>query len=272
MFSPLPQTPPADPFVVGANAATCTAENAGKARQLSDELKAYVAQIEAARTAAGYPATMPAPNLTDATVTYHGLGTTYALSITPKSFTGMRGLFGCLTMHIARADDVAQRKLYAPTSTLFFVPQITFMPAVGLYIVPRQPQAGQETFRFYALPSAPPKDPFEVRTAAACTGDARSIATQSLRELQNHFASGAPTPSWTIVAHTAKAGTWYELDAGDVTVIPAVIQCGHIAAATPDVLTARGYDGKPIPALNYAPSLGLYLVRPTPRPRPSASP
>ena len=38
-------------------------ENAAKARQLSAELKAYVAQIEAARTAAGYPATMPAPSL-----------------------------------------------------------------------------------------------------------------------------------------------------------------------------------------------------------------
>ena len=39
------------------------ATNAAKARQLSGELKAYVAQIEAARTAAGYPATMPAPAL-----------------------------------------------------------------------------------------------------------------------------------------------------------------------------------------------------------------
>ena len=64
LFSPLPQTPPADPFVVGANPATCSAENVGKARQLSAELKAYRAQIEAARTAAGYPATMAAPALT----------------------------------------------------------------------------------------------------------------------------------------------------------------------------------------------------------------
>ena len=32
LFSPLPQTPPADPFVVGANPATCSAENAPKAR------------------------------------------------------------------------------------------------------------------------------------------------------------------------------------------------------------------------------------------------
>jgi hypothetical protein len=270
LFSPLPQAPPADPFAVGANAATCSAENSAKARQLALELKTYVAQVEAARTAAGYPATMPAPALSDATITYHGMGATYALAITPKGTGMLRALAGCLTLHIARADDVTQRKLYAPSSALFFVPQLNFMPAVGLYFVARQQQAGQEAFRFYALPATAPKDPFEIRTAPACTGQARNLATQALTELKNHFGNGAPTPSFTIVAHTAKAGAWYELDPGDVTVIPAVIQCGRVAAATADQLTERGFDGKTIPALNYAPALGLYIVRP--QPRPSASP
>ena len=87
------------------------------------------------------------PSLTDATITYHGLGTTYALAITPKGTGMLRALAGCMPLHIARADDVAQRKLFAPSSPLFFVPQLTFMPAVGLYFVARQPQAGQEMFR-----------------------------------------------------------------------------------------------------------------------------
>ncbi|HMF27967.1 MAG TPA: hypothetical protein VKE42_04300, partial [Candidatus Cybelea sp.] len=142
-------------------------------------------------------------------------------------------------------------------------------PEVGLYFVARQQQAGQETFRFYALPAATPKDPFEIRTATACTGQARNLATQSLNELKTHFTSGAAAPSWTIVEHTAKSGTWYELDPGDVTVIPAVIACGRVAAATADQLAQRGFDGKTIPALNYAPALGLYIVRPQPRPSPS---
>jgi hypothetical protein len=146
------------------------------------------------------------------------------------------------------------------------------MPAVGLYFVARQQQAGQEAFRFYALPSAPPKDPFEIRTATACTGQARNLATQALGELKNHFSGGVSTPSWTIAEHTAKSGTWYELDPGDVTVIPAVIQCGRVAAGTADQLAKRGFDGKTIPALNYAPALGLYIVRPQPRPSPSPSP
>jgi TonB-dependent Receptor Plug Domain len=269
LFSPLPQTPPADPLAVAANPTTCSAENVPKARQLSAELKAFVAQIDAARTAAGYPATMQAPALSDATVTYHGLGTSYALAITPKGAGMLRALAGCMSLHIARSDDVTRRKLFASSSPLFFVPQLNFMPAVGLYFVARQPQAGQEMFRFYKLPTAPPNDPFQVRASESCTGQVRNLATQSLNELKGRFTNGAAAPSWTIAAHAAKAGTWYELAPGDATVIPALIECGRIAATTHDELVQRGFDGKVIPELNYAPSLGLYLMRPTPRPSPS---
>jgi hypothetical protein len=269
LFSPLPQTPPADPFVVGANPATCSADNAAKMRQLSSELKAFVAQIEGARTAAGYPATMQPPALSDATVTYHGLGTTYALAITPKGTGRLRALAGCLSLHIARADDVTQRKLYAPSSQLFFVPQLNFMPAVGLYFVARQPQAGQEMFRVYKLPTAPPKSPFEIRASATCTGEVKNLATQALDDLRNHFATGAAAASWTITPHAAKGGAWYELDPGDATVVPALLVCGRVAATDAAELAQRGFDGKIVPELNYTPSLGLYLIRPAPRPSPS---
>ena len=271
-FSPLPQTPPADPFAAGTNPATCSAENAPKAQQLSGELKAYVATIEAARTAAGYPATMASPALSDATVTYHGLGTTYALAITPKGPGTLRALAGCIALHIARADDVTQRKLYAASSPLFFVPQLTFMPAVGLYIVARQQTPGQEAFRVYKLPTSPPKAPFEVRTATACMGQVKNLATQALEELRKHFADGLPAPSWTITPHTAKSGTWYELDPGDPTVVPALLYCGHVATATADELSTLGYDGKLVPELNYAPALGIYLLPPARRNNGGAAP
>jgi hypothetical protein len=265
LFTPLPQTPPADPFAVGTNPATCSAENAPRARQLSTELKAYQAQIEAARTAAGYPATMHAPALTDATITYHGLGTTYALAITPKGTGVLRVVAGCMALHIARADDVTQRKLYSASSPLFFVPQLIFMPAVGLYFVARQPQPGQETFRVYKLPATPPAAPFALRASTTCAGAVRNLATQALDELSKHFASAAPAPSWTITPHAAKSGTWYELDPGDATIVPALIYCGHVATTTAAELAQRGYDGKVVPELNYAPALGIYLVPPVRR-------
>lgn len=263
LFSPLPTAPPDDPFGLAANAQRCTADDAAQARTLSSELKAYAARVEAAKTTAGYPATMAAPALPDASVTYHGLGSTYALTIVPKGSGRLRALAGCFSLHIARADDVTARKLYAPQSTLFLVPQLNFMPAVGLYFVARQQQAGQESFRVYKLPTAPPKGPFDLRAASdTCTGDARNLASQALGELAKHFAGGASAPSWTITAHAGGDQTWYELDPADPSVFGALIQCGRIAATTADELKARHYDGKSAPELNYAPPLGLYFVRP----------
>jgi hypothetical protein len=207
--------------------------------------------------------------LADATVTYHGLGDTYALTIVPKGANRIRAYAGCFALHIARGDDVTARKLYAPSSNLFFVPQIIFTPSVGLYFVARQAAAGQEQFRVYALPSAPPKDPFQVRTATTCTGDAKNIATQALAELHAYFSApvigSTKAPSFTITPHTSAGGTWYELDPGDPAVIGALLQCGRVATSTTDELTKRGFDGKAVPEMNYAAPLGLYFLRP-PRP------
>lgn len=274
LFSPLPTSPPADPFAVTNDLQRCSAADSAQAQQLSGELKTYAARIEAAKTAAGYPATMAAPVLTGASVTYHGLGAAYALTIVPKGAGRLRGLAGCFALHVARVDDVTSRKLYAPQSTLFFVPQLNFMPSVGLYFVARQQQAGHESFRVYKLPAAAPKTPFEVRqTGGSCTAGARNLALQALAELQKHFAAGSPAPSWTIVAHAAPGGAWYDLDPLDPSVIGALLQCGRVAATTGEELKARGYDGKAVPELNYAPALGLYFVRPNNRgPGAEASP
>jgi uncharacterized membrane protein YgcG len=314
---PLPSTAPANPLDVSSDDQRCPADAHATALQLSNELKAYVAQIEAAKTAAGYPATMPPPQITDATVTYHGMGSTYALTIQPHfqqattlrlasevltspspspapgqgSQGGQRGggnragggggggggglrvFFGCLTLHIAQADEVTAHNLYAPGSTLFGVPPITFMPSVGLYAVARQPQAGQESFRVYTLPSTPPKDPFEVRTATECTADLKNAATEALTELRAYFASGTAPHLWTIAAHTAKNGTWYSLVPGDPTLVFSLLFCGRVAATTPQELVPKGWDGAMQPDLNYNAAYGIYLVRQPPRqPNPNASP
>ncbi|HEY5257383.1 MAG TPA: TonB-dependent receptor [Candidatus Baltobacteraceae bacterium] len=308
-FSPLPTSPPNDPFAASSNTA-CTGQSQADAQTFLSAMKTYVAQIEAAKTAAGYPATMPAPNIPNVTVTYHGLGSTYALSIalkttrpvpapnatpTPVPTAGAGGvgrgnrgggarfaIFTCMQVHIAQPDDVTKYKLYQPPNSIFFVPQLTFMPAVGLYFAPRQPQAGQESYRVYKLPTKAPTSPFALLPQTQCTADVKSTAAQVLGELQAHFTKGAPTPSWDIVAHQAKSGTWYELNPNDVGVLPTILYCGRVAAAQITDLAPLGLDGARPPALNYTPSLGLYVLRNnfggpggpggTPSPAPSSSP
>ncbi|HUA10221.1 MAG TPA: TonB-dependent receptor [Candidatus Acidoferrales bacterium] len=297
-ITPLPSSPPADPLAVSDNAERCPADAHAIALQISSELKAYVAQIEAAKTAAGYPATMPAPAITDATVTYHGLGSTYALTIEPhfenennagtlasqelanaaahtqqSGATVQRGrggefrvFFGCLALHIAQPADVTTHNLYAPNTGVFGPPQVTFMPAYGLYAIARlQQQAGQESFRVYTLPSTPPKDPFEVRTAPECTGDVRNTATEALAELKAYFTSSTTPKLWTITAHTAKNGTWYGLAPGDPTLVFSLLFCGRVASGTPEEIVTKGWDGLMNPDLNYNAAWGLYLIRQPPR-------
>jgi hypothetical protein len=160
------------------------------------------------------------------------------------------------------------------------------MPSVGFYMVRRPPQAGAQSFRLYQLPAAPPKTPFQLHAVSQlCPADLHATAQQLLAQLQAHFSSGAAAPGWTITPHTASAGTWYELDPADIGTVPALLNCAHIAAAQKADLTKLGWDGAAPPNLNYAPQLGLYLVRPqfrqrggeggpppSPAPSPSATP
>jgi hypothetical protein len=261
--SPLPESAPADPFALNPSP-MCTGDAQKNAQAVLGGLKAYAAQVEAAKTAAGYPDTMPPANIPGIAVTYHGMKSTYALSITVKQAQEMRSLFGCTEFHVTDETTAQQRNLYVQPSSggMFFRPAVTFMPAVGLYFVRRPPQAGAESFRVYKLPTTPPKTPFALRTAETCTGDMQNLAQQTLAELQAHFKSGAATPDWTITPHAATAGTWYSLEPADISAVPAIINCGRVASASKDDLTKLGWDGAAPPTLSYTPKLGLYFVTP----------
>ena len=151
LFSPLPQTPPGDPFVVGANPTTCSAQNAVESAATLDRTQSIRRANRSCTNGSrlsGHDARAVAArcNRHVSRPRYDVRSRDYAQGHGHAARAG-----GCMSLHIARADDVTQRKLYAPSSPLFFVPQLNFMPAVGLYFVARQPQAGQEMFRVYKL-------------------------------------------------------------------------------------------------------------------------
>lgn len=263
LLSPLPSTPPADPLALNASP-LCTADAQKTAQPVLQGLKAYAAQIEAAKTAAGYPDTMPPANVPGVSVTYHGLKSTYALSIALKQGSQLRPLITCATLHRADQQTAQQRGLFVEQNAgMFFRPSVTFMPSAGLYFVQRPPQAGAESFRVYKLPTAQPSAPFALRAnAPSCTGEMRKLATRMLDELQTHFAKGGAAPDWTMAAHTAAAGTWYSLEPSDIGGVPALLNCGHVSSASKDELVKLGWDGAAVPSLNYSVKLGLYMVTP----------
>jgi hypothetical protein len=113
--APLPSAPPGDPFALNATP-MCTADAQKTAQTVLDGLKAYTTHIEAAKTAAGYPDTMPSPDIPGIAVTYHGLKSTYALSIVVKQGSQMRSLFGCTTFHVTDEQTAQQRNLYVAPS------------------------------------------------------------------------------------------------------------------------------------------------------------
>jgi hypothetical protein len=288
-MQPLPSTPPADPFALNATP-LCTADSQKVAQPILNALKAYTAQIEAAKTQAGYPETMAPPNIPGVSVTYHGMKSTYALTLSLKQMQQMRPLFGCTSFHRADLQTAQQRGLYVePSSGMFFRPSVTFMPAVGFYFVQRPPQAGAESFRVYKLPATAPSTPFALRASAqSCTPEMRTAAQTALSQLQAHFTKGALAAGWTIAAHTSTAGTWYSLEPDDIGTVPALLNCSRVSSATKDELTKLGWDAVPVPSLNYTQKLGIYMMTPerrgfpgeqrrtengaSPSPAPSSSP
>jgi len=273
----LPQTPPADPFAVDTSRQSCTTQAASTATQTLAAIKAYVAAIEAAKTAQGYPATLSAqmPNVQGFAIGYHPQGSTYALTFEPQSFDVMRGFFGCATLHIGTKDQATALHLYVPTSSSFFRSPLAYMPAAGLYIVRQPPVAGQEQFRVYRLPSAPPAQPLDIVNSDRCSADLKPVAQQLLASLTQYIAAksaGTATPAppsgWTVTPHTAAKGWWLELQPQAPIAIPALLNCAKISAGTEQDVTSAGLGGARLPAVNFAPALGLYILRNQPPPSP----
>ena len=266
MLSPLPSTPPSDPFAMQTSNAMCTSDGQKTVQPFVDQLKAYVAKIEAAKTANGYPDSVPgAPQTTGVNVSYHKVGASYALSLeVQRREANLQALPACIAIHLAQPEDVQSRGLYQPKSSLFFRPSMEFMPAVGFYIARPVQQPGQQSFRLYQLPTSAPSAPFQVRASDACTTEIKSTAQRLLGELQAYFKSGKPAQSWKITPHSASGGTWYQLDNDDLSTLPTLLNCGRVAAATSDQIKAAGFDGSRPPTINYAAKLGLYIIRGAP--------
>ena len=269
----LPSTPPANPLDPDTSRQQCTSDNVKAVKPLLDQIKAYVAAVDAAKSATGYPDAAPAtaPAIDGLNVAYHKTATSYALTFTQTKAGSIRSFIACAPLHVGSVDDAKALNLYIPPTSAFNRFPLAYAPEAGLYVVRQPQQAGQEQFRLYQLPAAPPAAPFALTSAASCTDELKPTATSLLGALQTYFAAfdpsnppAAPPPGWTVTLHKSASGYWTELQLDDISRIPAVLNCGHVSTGTPDQIKAKKLDFARPPSLNYSPSLGLYLVRPNP--------
>ncbi|MDE2572387.1 MAG: TonB-dependent receptor [bacterium] len=133
--------------------------------------------------------------------------------------------------------------------------------------------------RLRAVPPPPGVDPLTMATTlGACTADGRRRAASFLAALRAFVAayrSGAaplPIPDVRVVAHPAASSTWWiELHPREKHLREA-LGCSYITLLTQKQARARGLGFLSQPTLLYAPTVGLYLVRPPMLRRPEHAP
>ncbi|TAM72838.1 TonB-dependent receptor [bacterium] len=269
-FQPLPPAPPSSPFAVDASRPSCPADVANEARPILDALQGYVSSIERAKTAAGYPAQPPAdaPSIPGLETVYHQTGDSYAVALVATQIQSVRALARCATVHVADESEAQQHGLYIPPRTPFGGFALAFSPRAGLYAVRRPPAAGQEQFRLYRLPTTPPAYPFAVETRSTCTSELRQVAAPLLDALAQYAANFDPADpparhpeGWQVTPKQQSSTWWLEAQLANIQAVPAILNCAHVSVASSDELKARNEGGATPPTLNYAPALGLYIVR-----------
>ena len=265
----LPQSPPKDPFAAQAGQ-NCNAQMAAQASQTLSAMKAYADAIEAQKTSTGYPPSLSPlpPEVPGFTVAYHPLQGTYALTFTPQTFSGLRGFIGCAPIHVGTKEQADALHLYIPQASSFFRTPLAYTPAAGLYVVRQPPPPGQEQFRVYKLPASKPAQPLQLVDSQRCTNDLKPVAQQLLASLTHYVSakdagqvSPAQPAGWLVTPHSAAKGYWLELQPQAPVAIPALLNCARVGAGSADEIKETGYGAAQLPALNYAPALGLYMQR-----------
>ncbi|TAM92472.1 TonB-dependent receptor [bacterium] len=271
LIQPLPHTPPLQPLLVDQTRSICGPADARVAQATTEGLRAYAAALERAKSGTGYPGQAPAemPAVPGIAPVYHRLANSYALTLRAVDIEAAQALFRCVPLHVGTEGEARALGLYVPEATAFARFTLVFSPLAGIYVVRPPEGGGREAFRLYRLPTAAPKAPLAVESRAECTAELRAAAVQLLPALERYVAAfdpQRPPPAqpegWRVTPHAAAAGWWLAVVPENFSNLPAVLNCGHVAVAAEDELRARGYDGVAAPSLNFAPPVGLYLVRP----------
>lgn len=267
----------------------CGPENVGPSGSLLTFVKSYIAKIESARTAAGYPATFAPAIQGPLEVLYRKLGTSYAVFFTNAPgtsekdlYSSLRAVQGCWFVHfMSRSQAIAghyymltKEDEHAHLDGLIYQPVVGFFYAVQAVAPPSHPveengaQASAQATHFVnSLPAAPPPQPFALGSSKTCSAEMKPAAAELLSEMQTYVHAyydlhqKPQNPSNAIITpHVSRAGTWLEIRTPDLNALNLLQQCMKVDLIGRGTLQRSGWDGGSEQELNYAPPIGLYQV------------
>jgi hypothetical protein len=252
----LPDTAPRTPFVsVDPAAPSCVPESLADARRILTALQRYAAQLDGAPD----PATVPFPQIAGVTITRHPFGGGYELRFKMDQRATL-AVARCGAFTYADRDDVNRAGIDDRTDLASWQLDFRYARRFGLYLVERPENVVAHASQA-ALPDAVPANAFATIASPTCRAADSRVAGELLQRLRTEIAnSKASDSTFTIARHASGTTAWYSVELHDPLLVDPLLNCAAIASATTAQLRQRGLDGAPPPALNYADSVGLYIV------------
>ncbi len=281
---PLPDRPPADPFVINREAPACGPKDVAPATAILQAEQSYVRSIEKTVVNGKYPDRYPP--LQDGSLQFNYLKTRFSyvvfISQSPQATfddfkTQVQPFESCAKWSFASEQQLEARHLFelGPITPNNIAPALPlYAPEVGLYHGPlslrvqRAQLPAPENLAGGAYPSPPPNEPFAIMNWQGCPAEIRPAAQELLAAVQAYahayfdLHERPQNPQGLLIAtHTDTRKPWISIRTEDLSALSLLSrQCMFVKFETPKYLYSLGLGGETTPEINYAPSIGLYEV------------
>ncbi|HEX3551400.1 MAG TPA: hypothetical protein VHT53_13530, partial [Candidatus Elarobacter sp.] len=254
----LPAAPVTNPFALRNASPACDFARAQAATRLIDPIRAYVTAVNRGAD----PSVAPA--IPGATAHYVALPTGFELQLAITSFTTFRTLAACASIRSVDERELRAAGLLGSATSYTGLPLI-FSSKYG-FLLPTTDERHVPP-AYYAIDAPRPADPFAATASESCRAEYRPRAEQLLSELKGSL-SGPPAPTasgttdYTITVQSTDPKPWSSITFTKSLDLAAILNCAHLSRGRHDQLRALGIDGVALPALNFAPDRGFYVLSP----------
>lgn len=285
--NPFANRPPQSPFELDRQSEYCGPKDIAPAQAVLEVWKRYADSIERARVNGAYPTSFPPARDGAIRFNYRSNGASYAITLSTAGalidlIRQTQAMQNCAIVHSGPDKELADRHLlsnppHSAETPLTLLPW--FAPEAGLYHTSTfmvadtsskgtssKPSPSPTPIRVIEVqPTAPPGEPFALKSWSECTDEIRPAAQEFLNGLSTYahafYDLGRRPPSpdgMLIVPHTESSGKiWLEVRTADLHSQTLLAPCIFIEQYNHAYLQRKGLDGT-YGGVNYAPGFGIY--------------